>query len=60
MSQYILKIFEKYQRLSQLFENGRIISKMALKVEYKLTNDMFFSVGSAKTRNSCKVENTNF
>ena len=28
--------------LSQLFENGRIMSRVNLKDEYKLTNDMFF------------------
>ena len=38
--------------LSQLFENGRIISWVSLNNEYKLTNDSVFSNGSAKTRNS--------
>ena len=52
--------FEELSDVSQLFENGRIISWVSLKDEYELTNDMFFSVGSGKTRNSNKMENSNF
>ena len=49
--------FEKFSNkninfLSQLFENGRIISWISLKDENEL-------VVSAKTNNSCKMKNTN-
>ena len=37
--------------LSQLFENGRIISWINLKNRFELTNSMFFSVGLVETRN---------
>ena len=45
--------------LSQLFENGRIISWINLKDKNELTNDVF-SVGSIEACNSSEMEKNNF
>ena len=45
--------------LSQLFENGGIISWIHLKDRYELSNDVF-SVASVETCNSSEMEKNNF
>ena len=45
---------------SQLFENGRVILQVSLKNWIKIDDWPVFSVGWAKTRNTYKMEHTDF